>query len=134
MLLLAATYSVKTLPQLQTLQADTWVMAGLMMVLALAVAVVIAWLIPWQGGRVDSSYKIRRWVFIPIGVFAPLVFWFWNAVAVAPGIRSAGFRQMFQDTNIIAAGTILAGYFLLGIVMMWIWRNTKWGSILGLKH
>lgn len=58
-------------------------------------------------------------------------FYLYNDLVVKGQIVNAGFKSMFVETNITCIGILLGIYFVLGILIMFIFRNSKFGSILG---
>lgn len=122
---------IRTLPQIQQAQADAWVYGVFVTVLALAVAILIAFLTNWRSDRKD--YITRRIWFIVIGVVAPLAYWFYNMQVVVPTIQNAGFQNMFKETNLYILLASVGVYFIVGILLMLCFRNSKLGSILGRK-
>lgn len=120
---------IRTLPQLHQAQADAWVYGLIVASVALAVAVAIAFLTPWRTDYRD--YLTRRVWFIIIGLVAPAAYWLYNAQAVAPQIKNVGFRRMFEGTNLWVLIASIAVYYVAGVVLMFCFRNSKLGSILG---
>ena len=82
------------------------------------------------GGQ-DKSYITRRIWFIVIGIVSAAGFYLYNDLVVKGQIVNAGFKSMFVETNITCIGILLGIYFVLGILIMFIFRNSKFGSILG---
>lgn len=122
---------IRTLPQIQQAQADAWVYGVIVTVLALAIAILIAFLTNWRSDHKD--YITRRIWFIVIGVVAPLAYWFYNMQVVVPTIQNAGFQNMFKETNLYILLASVGVYFIVGILLMLCFRNSKLGSILGRK-
>lgn len=122
---------IRTLPQIQQAQADTWVYGAIVAVIALAIATLIAFLINWRSNRKD--YITRRIWFIVIGIIAPLGYWLYNMQVIVPKIHNAGFQNMFKETNLYVLLASIVCYFAVGIFLMFCFRNSKLGSILGKK-
>lgn len=122
---------IRTLPQIQQAQADTWVYGAIVAVIALAIATLIAFLINWRSDRKD--YITRRIWFIVIGIIAPLGYWLYNMQVIVPKIHNAGFQNMFKETNLYVLLASIVCYFAVGIFLMFCFRNSKLGSILGKK-
>lgn len=118
-----------TLPQLQQAQADAWVLGLIVCVIAIALAIIIAFMIPWRSDRQD--YIWRKICFIVIGITLPVCYWLFNTLTVAKYIPNPGFRRMFQETNLYILIVSIALYTIIGIVLMFCFRNTKLGAILG---
>ena len=119
-----------TIDQLQQLQNTSLIYTAIFCIAALLLAILISSLIKWQPGK-DRSYIIRRIVFILLGLITPSSFFLYNELVVRLSIPSVGFQTMFMKTNILGTCIILVGYYLLGIILMFIFRNSKFGSILG---
>lgn len=122
---------IRTLPQIQQAQADAWVYGAIVTVIALAIATLIAFLINWRSDRKD--YITRRIWFIVIGIIAPLGYWLYNMQVIVPKIHNAGFQNMFKETNLYVLLASIVCYFAVGIFLMFCFRNSKLGSILGKK-
>lgn len=123
---------IRTLPQLQQAQADAWVYGLIVTGIALALAVIIAFLINWRSDRKD--YMTRRICFIVIGLVMPLAYWLYNMQAIVPKISNVGFQNMFKQTNLYVLITSIISYAVVGLLLMLVFRNSKLGSILGKKN
>jgi hypothetical protein len=122
---------IKTLPQLQQTQADTWVYGLIVAGVALLLAIIIAQLIPWRSNRQD--YMSRRICFIVIGLVMPVSYWLYNMQSVVPRIQNPGFQDMFKGTNLNVLIVSIVLYTIVGVALMFVFRNSKFGSILGKK-
>lgn len=122
---------LRTLPQLQQAQADAWVYGLIVTGIALALSVIIAFLINWRSDRKD--YMTRRICFSVIGLVLPLSYWLYNMQAIVPKISNAGFQNMFKQTNLYVLITSIVSYAVVGLLLMLVFRNSKLGSILGKK-
>lgn len=122
---------IRTLPQVQQAQADAWVYGAVVIVIALALAILIANLINWRSDRKD--YITRRIWFVVIGILAPLGYWVYNMQIIVPKIQNAGFQNMFKETNLYVLLVSIVSYTTIGILLMFCFRNSKLGSILGKK-
>ena len=122
---------IRTLPQVQQAQADAWVYGAVVIVIALALAILIANLINWRSDRND--YITRRIWFVVIGILAPLGYWVYNMQIIVPKIQNAGFQNMFKETNLYVLLVSIVSYTTIGILLMFCFRNSKLGSILGKK-
>lgn len=124
--------NINTLSQVNELQAETLVWAVVIVLVAILIAFIVANLFPYQGGH-DRSYVKRRIAFIIIGIVQGFGFWIYNRVAIMPKISNAGFQDMYGKTNLQCLLITLLGYFIIGVVLMVVFRHTKFGSILGIK-
>lgn len=121
---------VTNLQQLNQLMNGTMVYAIVVAIVALVVALIVANLFPWEGGN-DRSYVKRRISYIVIGVVAVLGFWLYNDLVVAETIRNVGFQSMFKACNVKCLFINLGIYVVVGVVLMFVFRRSKFGSILG---
>lgn len=121
---------ITNIQQLNSLMNETYVYAIIVLLIALLISLIVANIIPWQGGK-DKSYVKRRTWFIVIGVVAALGLWLYNDLYVKEFIKNAGLKSMFSVCNLRALGISIIGYFLIGLGLMFIFRHTKFGSILG---
>lgn len=121
---------VTTLPQLNQLMNSTMIYAVAVGLIAVLLAIILANIFPWEGGN-DRSYIKRRIAFIAIGIVAVLSFWMYNDLVVVDHIRNAGFQNMFKACNLKCIGINLGVYLVVSIVLMFAFRHSKFGSILG---
>lgn len=119
-----------TLPAVQALQHETWMYAFIVAAIALAISIFVANLIAWQGGQ-DKSYQKRRFWFVLIGIISLVSFFLYNDLQVKPLISQQGWQAMFSETNIQSSIVGLFVYYVVGVVIMFIRRHSKFGSILG---
>ena len=116
--------------QLNQLMNSTMIYAVVVGLVAFVVALIVANLFPWEGGN-DRSYIKRRIAFVVIGVCSVLCFWIYNDQVVADSIRNAGFQNMFKACNLKCIGINLATYIVVSVAVMFTFRHSKFGSILG---
>lgn len=119
-----------TLSAVQALQNETWMYAFIVAAIALAISTFVANLIAWQGGQ-DKSYQKRRLWFALIGIISLVSFFLYNDLQVKPLISQQGWQAMFSKTNIQSSIVGLFVYYVVGVVIMFICRHSKFGSILG---
>ena len=122
---------IKTLEQLHQAQADAWVYGIIVCGVAFALAFALAFVVNWRSDRRD--YITRRILFIIIGLVAPAGYWLYNMNAIVPKIQNAAFKSEFEGTNLYVLLTSIGIYFIVGILLMLVVRNSKFGSILGKK-
>ncbi len=122
---------IRTLPQLQQTQSTTWIFGLIVTGIALAVAIGIAFLINWRSDRKD--FLIRRIWFILIGLIFPAGYWLYTLRVTLPKIPNPGFKNMLESTNLYVLLVSIGLYTLVGLLLMYSFRNTKLGSILGKK-
>ena len=121
---------ITTLPALQSLQDETMVYAAIVGAVALGLSFLVASLVAYKGGD-DRSYITRRIWYVIIGLVAVAGFYVYNDLVVKPDITNAGWQSMFSDTNLICIGINLGVYIVGGIILMFVFRHKKFGSILG---
>lgn len=121
---------ITTLPALQSLQDETMVYAAIVGAVALGISFLVASLVAYKGGD-DRSYITRRIWYVIIGLVAAAGFYVYNDLVVKPDITNAGWQSMFSDTNLICIGINLGVYIVGGVILMFVFRHKKFGSILG---
>ena len=122
---------IATLSQLQDLQNSTWIYAIAVCFIAIAIAYLVSNMIAWQGGN-DRSYIKRRVWWVIIGLVASIGFWVYNDLVNVPRITNIGFRHMYSQTNLFCLFLVLIGYFFISLLLMlFLFRKAKFGSILG---
>ncbi len=121
---------VQTLDQLKDLQNETYVYAALVAILIFGVAFLISMMIPYQGGNDRSYIKRRVWWIVCMAV-GSLGFWIYNDIYVASYIKKVAFQNQFSTTNMICLAITLLGSATLSLIIMFCFRHTKFGSILG---
>lgn len=121
---------ITALSQLQALQDNTMIYAVVVFLVAILIAFLISLMIPYKGGK-DNSYIKRRVVFIIVGIVACLAFYLYNDIYVKGFIMNAGFKSMFVKTNLQCLAITIGGYIVTGLVLMFAFRHSKFGSILG---
>lgn len=121
---------ITALSQLQALQDNTMIYAVVVFLVAILIAFLISLMIPYKGGK-DNSYIKRRVAFIIVGIVACLAFYLYNDIYVKGFIMNAGFKSMFVKTNLQCLAITIGGYIVTGLVLMFAFRHSKFGSILG---
>ena len=121
---------ITTISQLEALQSNTMVYAGIVCLTAVLVAFIISLMIPYKGG-VDKYYVKRRIAYIIVGIVASVAFFLFNELYVMNFIMNAGFQTEFATTNLQCLGITIGGYIIVGLVIMIAFRHSKFGSILG---
>lgn len=121
---------VNSKKELESLILNTYVSAIVFALVALCIAFAIANIIKWQG-KPDLSYIKRRVWWIIIGIVIPVIFWCINAFYVSGFIKGSSKIGDFGKANVLATLICLVGYFVISILLMFLIRSKKWGSILG---
>lgn len=115
--------------QLNQLMNSTMIYAVIVGLVAFVVALIVAYMFPWEGGN-DRSYIKRRIAFVVIGVCAVLGFWIYNDQVVADSIKNQGFLQMFKSCNLKCLVITSVIYLLISGILMCVFRNSKFASII----
>ena len=120
---------ITNLPALQSLQDETMVYAAIVGAVALGLSFLVTSLVAWKGG-IDRSYITRRIWYVIIGFAASAGFYVYNDLVVKPNITNQGWQSMFSDTNLICIGINLGVYIIGGVIIMCVFRNSKFASII----
>lgn len=120
-------------PQLQILQRETLLGAIIVLCVAVALALLVAAVIPFQGGRDRSYIKRRIWIIV-IGLISSLGFWLYGELGPLQQITKAGLKNDFAATLLVGTGIIIVGYVVTVIVIALCFRSSKIGSILGKRR
>ena len=122
--------NIQAIGQLKELQNETFVYAAIVAVVIFAIAFVLANLTPYKGGN-DRSYITRRiWLIVTIAV-GSLGFWLYNNIYVMKFIKKPAFQNQFSDTNMICLAITVLGSLVISLIVMFVFRHSKFGSILG---
>lgn len=121
---------IVNLPQLNQLMNSTMIYAVIVGLVAVLVALAVANMFPWEGGN-DKSYVKRRIAFVAIGLITILGFWLYNDLEVLGRIKNAGFQSMFKACNLKCIFINAGVYLVTSIALMFTFRHSKFGSILG---
>lgn len=122
--------NIQTIAQLHELQNETFVYAAIVAVVIFVVAFIMANITPYQGGN-DRSYITRRiWLIISV-VFGSIGFWLYNNLYVMSFIKKTAFQNQFATTNMECLGITIGGALVISLIVMFIFRHSKFGSILG---
>lgn len=122
--------NIQTISQLHELQNETFVYAVIVAVVIFAVALLLANFTPYQGGNDRSYIKRRIWLIVSVFVGA-IGFWLYNDLYVMDFIKKTAFQNQFSDTNMQCFGITIVGSLLISIIVMFVFRHSKFGSILG---
>ena len=122
--------NIQTLPQLQALQTETFIYAAVVAIAIFALAFLAANLTPFQGGNDRSYIKRRIWLIVCM-VLGTLGFWLYNDLYVSSYIQQAAFKNQFATTNLVCLGITLGGSLVISLIVMFVFRHSKFGSILG---
>lgn len=121
---------ITTKLQLDQLMNSTMIYAIIVGLVAVIISLAVANMFPWEGGN-DKSYVKRRIAFVIIGLIAILGFWLYNDLVVVGNIKNAGFQNMFKACNLKCIFINLGVYVVASGILMFTFRHSKFGSILG---
>lgn len=119
---------VTTVQQIEALKQTTLMWAVIICVAAFAISFLVATLVPYKGGK-DTSYIARRIWYIIIGVLAATGYWIYNFLVVVPAIKNPGLQSQFSQTSLISVVVIVLGYVVLGLLVSFIFRKSKFSTI-----
>lgn len=122
--------NIQTIGQLHELQDETFVYAVIVAAVIFVVAFLLANITPYQGGNDRSYIKRRIWLIISV-VIGAIGFWLYNDLYVMDFIKKTAFQNQFSDTNIQCLGITIGGSLVISFIVMFVFRHTKFGSILG---
>lgn len=122
--------NIQTIGQLHELQNETFVYAAIVATAIFAIAFLLANITPYQGGD-DRSYITRRiWLVISVAL-GSVGFWLYNELYVMDFIKKTAFQNQFSDTNMQCLGITIGGAIAISLIVMFVFRHSKFGSILG---
>lgn len=118
-----------SLVQVNQLIDNTYVLAFVVVGVAVCLAMLVATLIAWQGTPDKSYIKRRIWYGIILFVSA-FGFWIYNFLYIAPQIQNIGWRNMFEACNNKCLGITIVVNIIVGVILMCFFRKSKFASIL----
>lgn len=121
---------IQTPVQLHELQNETYVYAAIVAIVIFGVAFLLANATPYQGGNDRSYIKRRIWLIVTMVVGA-LGFWLYNDLYVMGNIKQVALQNQFSSTNMICLAITFLGSAVVSLVVMFCFRHSKFGSILG---
>ena len=121
---------IQTPVQLHELQNETYVYAAIVAIVIFGVALLLANATPYQGGN-DRSYVKRRIELIVTMVVGALGFWLYNDLYVMGNIKQVALQNQFSSTNMICLAITFLGSAVVSLAVMFCFRHSKFGSILG---
>ena len=104
--------------------------AIILSLVALVLALVIAKIIKY-GGKNSKDHIKRKIGYIIVGLAAPIGFFLYNFFFIMDSITKPPLVAKFSTANILATLLVLGIYIVLGVITMFIFRKSKWGSIIG---
>lgn len=122
--------NIQTIGQLHELQNETFVYAAIVAAVIFVVAFLLANITPYQGGNDRSYIKRRIWLIISVAIGA-ISFWLYNDLYVMDFIKKTAFQNQFSDTNMQCLGITIGGSLVISFIVMFVFRHSKFGSILG---
>jgi amino acid transporter len=122
---------IKGIQQLDALISTTYIFSVVYVVVFIFIAIIIASLIPWQGGSHDKSYVKRRVWFIILGCISFICFFCYNDFVVMERIKNVAFQAKFMNCIGISVGIIIGLYLIISFIIMKVFPKSKFGSIIG---
>jgi len=122
--------NIQTIAQLHELQNETFVYAAIVAVVIFVVAFILANITPYQGGNDRSYIKRRIWLIISVAL-GSVGFWLYNDLYVMGFIKKTAFQNQFSTTNMECLGITIGGALVISLIVMFVFRHSKFGSILG---
>lgn len=122
--------NIQTLTQLHDLQTETFIYAAVVAIAIFALSFLAANLTPYQGGNDRSYIKRRIWLIVCM-ILGALGFWLYNDLYVSSYIEQVAFKHQFATTNLECLGITLGGSLVISLIVMFVFRHSKFGSILG---
>lgn len=119
---------IRTYPQLQSLQAETVVLAIVVVLLSLALSILVSHLIAFEGGKHSRDSNRRRVAFFAIGFAAFGGFFLFNMFSRYPRISTA-LISSFETTNVITSIGVLVLYIAAGFGLSKLWATGPYGTI-----
>jgi len=122
----STSYTLKTL---SGLVGNTYLLAVAAAVLFILLAMLIANLIAYEGGKKPRDAFRRRVWFWVLCLPATLSFFLWNYFYVLELVKGAPAQNKFLQHNIIATVVVLVLYIALGFVFSKIMKRRKFGTV-----
>jgi len=125
--------NIQTKADFDSLVNETYIYAAVVAVVIFLLALLVANLISYQGGK-DRSYIKRRVWTVAFIVLGSLGFWLYNNLHVMGYIRKAAFQNQFASCNNLCLLITAFGSLVLCVVWALLFRHSKFGSMLGKKE
>ncbi|SRX56217.1 hypothetical protein [Aequorivita sp. CIP111184] len=107
---------------------ETYIVALIFIVFFIALAILIANLIKFQGGTNPKDPGKRRVWFWILAILAPLTFYLYNFFLVIPNVKTGPALNKFSMHPPIASGVVLVVYIILGFVLAKMMSRGKVGN------
>lgn len=107
---------------------ETYIVAVIFIVVFIALAILIANLIKFQGGTNPKDPGKRRVWFWVLAILAPLTFYLYNFFLVIPNVKTGPALNKFSMHPPIASGVVLIVYIILGFVLAKMMSRGKVGN------
>jgi hypothetical protein len=121
-------YTLKTIGALQN---QIYVIALVVLVVAIGAAMFAARLVPHQGGKNAKDHIVRRVLFGLIGVIALLGFVSFYFLYVQNLVEGPPAIAVFRNTVLTASLLLAVLYVAIGFVISKMFKHTKFGTIFG---
>ena len=107
---------------------ETYIVAVIFIVVFIALDILIANLIKFQGGTNPKDPGKRRVWFWVLAILAPLTFYLYNFFLVIPNVKTGPALNKFSMHPPIASGVVLIVYIILGFVLAKMMSRGKVGN------
>jgi preprotein translocase subunit SecG len=124
---------ISTIQQLQAQVSTTYIMAIICAGVCILLSIGIASMIPYSPGARDRSFVKRRIWYIILGFVAAVAFFLTNYFVIVDRIKSPALEAKYINGLSISTGLLTGLYIVLGILIMVIFKKSKYGSILNRK-
>jgi methionine sulfoxide reductase heme-binding subunit len=125
--ILAQIARVSTPAQLDALVSKTYVLTAVSALVALTIAAVLAQSVAYQSGAAPKDPRMRRIIFWSVAVTLPILFFGYNALFVADGVR-ASLQSRFSGSYAMATGLGVLCYLVGGFVVSRAFSTGKLGN------
>lgn len=120
------TYTLKTLSGLLT---TTYVSAVVLAIIFIAVSILVANMVAYEGGKNPKDARTRKIWFWVLAAINTIFFFLWNLLYVAEKVKGKPAKSEFMMHNGIATGVTLVVFIVLGIALSKLMKKSKYGTI-----
>jgi hypothetical protein len=118
----------KTINDVANLKNTTYLIALLVVAVAIGIAFLISNLIAFEGGLNPKDPSKRTWGYWLTGVISTFLFFGYNQFLVVSKVAT-GFKPDFQSANLLATGVLFVLYIIIGLIMKMMFRKAKFGTV-----
>ena len=118
----------KTVNDLSNLQNTTYLIALIVIGVAIGIAFVISNMVAFEGGLDPRDHVKRTWAYWLVGIISTLGFFAYNYFYVSQKVSNA-FKPDFEKTTFIATLVLFVAYVVVGLIFRQLFKNSKFGTI-----